>query len=62
MFGKDALCFFIVLIFFKAFDENDKKTDNFTENFNLCNRCCPRLPVYYRDNIDILTRTQFKRQ
>ena len=36
MFGKDALCFFIVLIFFKAFDENDKKTDNFAENFNLC--------------------------
>ena len=36
MFGKDALCYFIVLIYFKAFDENDKKTDNFTENFNLC--------------------------
>ena len=29
----------------------------------LGNRCCPRLPVYgCRDNIDILTRTQFKRQ
>ena len=28
MFGKDALCYFMVLIYFKAFDENDKKTDN----------------------------------
>ena len=31
MFGKDAFCCFIVLIYFKAFDENDKKTYCFSD-------------------------------